>query len=129
MSVSISLDVPAGVAPVNASGGSFSQGAGGGARTAPAPAPAPAAPAPASAAPATAAEVSQAAAEIATFLNNSKTNIVFAMDQSSGQMVVSVQDATTGKTIRQIPSEVVLRIARELKQTKTLGSLKFDEKA
>jgi flagellar protein FlaG len=82
-----------------------------------------------SAQPPTASEVSAAAGEISSYLSNSKTDIGFALDQSSGQMIVRITDVATGKTIRQIPSEVVLRIAQELKQYKTLDNLKFDEKA
>jgi len=76
-----------------------------------------------------AAEVASATQEITQFLSNSKMNIQFSLDQSSGEMVVKIQDPTTGKTIRQIPNELVLQIAQELKQNKTIGNLALDVKA
>jgi len=81
------------------------------------------------AAPATAADVLSATQEIANFLNQSKTDIQFSLDQSSGEMVVRIEDPTTGQTLRQIPNDVVLRIAQELKQNKTIGNLALNEKA
>jgi flagellar protein FlaG len=143
MSVSTSMDVPAAAAVLGLSSGALPQAGGGTATASAAPAAsstaasanaadtvtATAVAASAATKPASADDVGQAAAEIAAFLSSSKTNIVFAMDQSSGQMVVKIQDAATGKTLRQIPSEVVLRIAQELKQNKTLSNLQFDEKA
>jgi flagellar protein FlaG len=80
-------------------------------------------------APATAADVVSATQQIATFLSDSKTEIQFAIDQSSGKVVVEIQDPTTGKTLRQIPNEVVLRLAQELQQNKTIGNLALSEKA
>jgi flagellar protein FlaG len=75
------------------------------------------------------ADLTSAAKAITNFLSSSNTNIQFSLDQSSGEMVVKIEDAATGKTIRQIPNEVVLRIAQELKQNKSLGNLALDEKA
>lgn len=38
----------------------------------------------------------------------------FSVDQESDQLVIKVMDIGTGKVIRQIPSEEMLRLAREL---------------
>jgi flagellar protein FlaG len=38
----------------------------------------------------------------------------FSVDQESDQLVIKVMDSGTGKVIRQIPSEEMLRLAREL---------------
>jgi len=73
--------------------------------------------------------IKAAAAELDAFMRSSNQSIVFQVDKPSGQVIVSIQDATTGQTIRQIPSEVVLRIAQELKQNKTVESLLLDAKA
>ena len=70
-----------------------------------------------------------AAAELDAFMRSSNQSIVFAVDKSTGQVIVSVQDAATGQTIRQIPNEVLLRIAQELKQNKSIASLLLDTKA
>lgn len=38
----------------------------------------------------------------------------FSVDQDSEQIVIKVMDSMTGQVIRQIPSEEMLRLAREL---------------
>jgi flagellar protein FlaG len=73
----------------------------------------------------TAEAVKDAAKAIETYMKNSNRNLEFKLDEASGQMVVSVRDATTGDLIRQIPGEAALRLARQLNdQTVSLVSLK-----
>jgi flagellar protein FlaG len=73
--------------------------------------------------------VRAAAAELDAFMRDSGRSIVFEVDQATGETVVSVRDASTGQSIRQIPSEEALRIARDLRQSRTLASLLLDAKA
>ena len=60
--------------------------------------------------------VQAAASQIESWLKSSGRELEFRMDEGSGQMVVSVRDATSGELIRQIPGEAVLRMARALKE-------------
>ncbi len=70
---------------------------------------------------ATTSEAVKAAAEqIASYLKDSSRELEFRLDEGSGQMVVTVRDATTGDVIRQIPGEEVLRLARVLKEGSAL---------
>jgi flagellar protein FlaG len=41
----------------------------------------------------------------------------FQVDEQSGRTVVTVKDRNTGEVIRQIPSEEILRLARNLSGT------------
>jgi hypothetical protein len=43
-------------------------------------------------------------------------DLEFSMDEGTGATVVRVIDRTTKTVVRQIPSEVALRLARNLKQ-------------
>jgi flagellar protein FlaG len=82
---------------------------------------APAKPAPKPVEQSTTSEAVKAAAEqIASFLKDSTRELEFRLDEGSGQMVVTVRDATTGDVIRQIPGEEVLRLARVLKEGSAL---------
>ncbi|SDH39770.1 flagellar protein FlaG [Pseudomonas panipatensis] len=53
-------------------------------------------------------------------------NLEFSVDQGSGETVVKVVAADTGEVIRQIPSEVALKLAESLKES---GNLLFSERA
>lgn len=53
-------------------------------------------------------------------------NLEFSVDEASGETVVKVVAADTGEVIRQIPSEVALRLAESLKDA---GNLLFSERA
>jgi flagellar protein FlaG len=128
MNVSTSLDLPPAAASVAEIGGGLPPSTSGNA-TPSVSSGATLGATPAAATSTTAAEVVSATQEITNYLNESKTDIQFAIDQSSGKVVVEIQDPTTGKTLRQIPNEVVLRIAQELQQNKTLGNLALSEKA
>lgn len=53
-------------------------------------------------------------------------NLEFSVDEASGETVVKVVAADTGELIRQIPSEVALKLAESLKEA---GNLLFSERA
>jgi flagellar protein FlaG len=60
------------------------------------------------------AAVKQAAKQLETFMQSMNRYLEFRIDQDSGRTVVTVKDKTTGDTVRQIPSEEVLRLAQNL---------------
>jgi flagellar protein FlaG len=62
--------------------------------------------------------VQAAASQIESWLKSAGRELEFRVDEGSGQMVVSVRDASSGELIRQIPGEAVLRMARQLKDSK-----------
>ena len=53
------------------------------------------------------------------------TSLDFQVDENSNRFVVNVADLNTGETIRQIPGDAVLRIARQLE---SLKGIIFDNK-
>lgn len=53
-------------------------------------------------------------------------NLEFSVDDASGETVVKVVSADTGEVIRQIPSEVALKLAESLKES---SNLLFSERA
>lgn len=59
-------------------------------------------------------EVKRAAQQLETFMQSMNRYLEFKIDQDSGRTVVTVKDKTTGDTIRQIPTEEVLRLAQNL---------------
>lgn len=74
-------------------------------------------PAPAPEPSGSAAELAQAVAELARrFEAQTQTDLQFRLDREAGRLVVSVVDSRDGTVLRQLPSEVVLRIARHLEQ-------------
>ncbi|HEY0942769.1 MAG TPA: flagellar protein FlaG [Steroidobacter sp.] len=67
-------------------------------------------------------EVQHAARQLETFMQSMNRYLEFRIDEDSGRTVVTVKDKNTGETIRQIPSEEVLRLAHNL-GGKTSGGL------
>lgn len=59
-------------------------------------------------------EVKQAARQLETFMESMNRYLEFRVDQDSGRTIVTVKDKTTGETVRQIPSEEVMRLAHNL---------------
>lgn len=47
-------------------------------------------------------------------------NLDFSVDDSTGEVVVKVLDGESGKLIRQIPSEEVLKLAKQLDDVRSL---------
>lgn len=59
-------------------------------------------------------EVRHAARQLETFMQSMNRYLEFRVDQDSGRTVITVKDKNTGETIRQIPSEEVMRLAQNL---------------
>lgn len=59
-------------------------------------------------------ELLEAVAKVQKAVPPTASNLVFSIDDDSGRTVVKVVDSSTEETIRQIPSEEVLEIARAL---------------
>lgn len=64
--------------------------------------------------------VEAALSNIQDFVQHIQRNLSFALDESSGRVVVKVTDAESGELIRQIPSEDVLRLAESLAEARSL---------
>lgn len=60
------------------------------------------------------AEVTQAVERLKDFVQSIQRKLEFSVDDGTGRIVVKIMDADTGDTIRQIPAEVVLRLAQNL---------------
>jgi flagellar protein FlaG len=52
--------------------------------------------------------------QIDSFLRSIGRTVNFRVDQSSGRLVVSVLDATTGELIRQVPGEDAIKLAANI---------------
>jgi flagellar protein FlaG len=61
-----------------------------------------------------------AVATIQDFVQTVQRSLNFAVDESSGQVVVKVTDADSGDVIRQIPSEEALNLAENLTEVRSL---------
>lgn len=59
--------------------------------------------------------LSSAVKELNDYVQNIQRNLQFSMDEASGRTIITVTDALTDETIRQIPSEEVIQLARHLK--------------
>jgi len=55
-----------------------------------------------------------------TIVQDLQRNLDFSVDDSSGQVVVKVMDGESGKLIRQIPSEDLLRLSERLEDMRSL---------
>jgi len=65
-------------------------------------------------------QVEQALAEMNQRMQQNGRTLAFSMDERSDRMVIKVSNTATGEVVRQIPDEVVLRIARSLEEFKGL---------
>jgi len=61
-----------------------------------------------------------AAQAFKSFVQDIQRNLDFSVDDSSGQVVVKVIDGESGKLIRQIPSEELLRLSERLEDMRSL---------
>lgn len=59
-------------------------------------------------------DVKRAAKQLEAHLQGMNRYLEFRVDEDSGRTVVTVKDKTTGETIRQIPSEEIMRLAQNL---------------
>ena len=72
------------------------------------------------------AELEKAVTEIRDFVQSTKRNLDFSIDDSTGRVVVKVIATESGEVIRQLPSEAALKLAASLHDA---SSLLFDERA
>ena len=68
-------------------------------------------------------ELETAVSAIQDFVKASERQLDFSIDDSTGQVVVKVIARQSGEVIRQLPSEVALKLAENLKDA---NSLLFD---
>lgn len=64
--------------------------------------------------------VSQAVAELNRYVQNEQRDLLFSMDNGSGDMVVRVLDRDSGELIRQIPNQIVLDLAARARDNEPL---------
>ena len=64
--------------------------------------------------------VEQAASSIQSYVQSIRRDLNFAVDDSSGRVVVKATDSTSGDVIRQIPSEDALKLAENLDAVRSL---------
>lgn len=65
-------------------------------------------------------QVAEAVKNMNDFLQMIKRTIEFKMDEDSGRLIVQVKDVESGKVIRQIPPENLLKLSKELDKFKGL---------
>lgn len=70
--------------------------------------------------------VGDAVERLRTQMQSLQRNLNFSVDDSTGDVVVQVVDSDSGKVVRQIPSEDILRLAERLDE---MRSLLFEAKA
>ena len=58
--------------------------------------------------------VERAIAQVNDYVQSIQRDLHFSMDEGSGKSIVRVIDRSTEEVVRQIPSDVVLRLARNL---------------
>lgn len=63
-------------------------------------------------------DIQEAVTEINEFVQNVQRDLSFNMDEVSGKTVIKVIDRDSGDTVRQIPSEEVLQIARSIRDAR-----------
>lgn len=71
------------------------------------------------------ADLEKAVTDIREFVQSSKRNLDFSIDDSTGRVVVKVIATESGEVIRQLPSEAALKLAASLSDA---SSLLFNEK-
>ena len=65
-------------------------------------------------------DVNEAVERIRTQVQGLQRDLNFSVDDSTGQVVVQVLDGDSGKVVRQIPSEDLLRLAERLDGMRSL---------
>ena len=70
--------------------------------------------------------VAKAAQQIQSFVQSMGRNLNFSIDSTTGYHIVRVTNPETGETIRQLPSEELLRIAQSFEK---LNSALINQKA
>lgn len=70
-------------------------------------------------------KLDRAIEELQISLEPKNTNLSFTVDQVSDRVLVSVVDKNTGESVRQVPSEAILRVAHNLE---ALKGVLFDDR-
>ena len=60
--------------------------------------------------------VAKAAADLQTFVQSMGRNLSFSVDETTGYHVVRVVNPNTGELVRQLPSEELLKVARDFQR-------------
>jgi len=60
--------------------------------------------------------VAKAAADLQQFVQSMGRNLNFSVDETTGYHVVKVVNPSTGELVRQLPSEELLKIARDFQR-------------
>jgi flagellar protein FlaG len=71
----------------------------------------------------------RAAEQIQGYLTDSGRDLNFRVDNQAGYYVTSVINPNNGELIRQIPSDELLRIARNIQQMPALQGMLVDRRA
>ncbi|HEN8801197.1 flagellar protein FlaG [Pseudomonas sp. CM25] len=71
-------------------------------------------------------DLEKAVGEIRDFVQSSQRQLDFSIDDASGRVVVKVIATQSGEVIRQLPSELALKLAESLSEA---SSLLFDDQA
>ena len=62
-------------------------------------------------------DLNQAVSELNKYVQNVHRDLLFSVDQDSGNTVIKVIDSESKETIRQIPAEEVLQVAKSIRNT------------
>lgn len=65
-------------------------------------------------------DIDKAITDIRDRMQDVQRNLNFSVDDSTGEIVVKVIDGESGKVVRQIPSEEVLKLAEQLDSVRSL---------
>ena len=68
-------------------------------------------------------ELDYAVSRLNEYIQNSRRDLYFSVDEGSGRVVVKVIDSETREVIRQIPSEEVIALAQDLGLKESAGML------
>ena len=68
-------------------------------------------------------EVQEAVAKLNDYIQSVQRDLEFNLDDDSGRVVVTVVDRNTNETIRQIPDEMALKLARNLQSEEPISLL------
>ena len=66
------------------------------------------------------AAINEAVSELNNFVQSEQRDLMFSVDEGSGDVVVRVVDRTSGELIRQIPNDVVLDLAAKARDNEPL---------
>ena len=72
-------------------------------------------------------QLDQTVTQLNGALQNVQRNLEFSIDKDAGQIVINVIDKETDKIVRQIPSEEVLELARNLHKISRQASEELEE--